>query len=37
VSLGEVPEILLSECWNDMRSIAEMGTGFDPNWESKRD
>lgn len=35
VQLVDVPEILLSECWNDARSIAEQGTGFDPDWERK--
>jgi uncharacterized protein DUF4132/HEAT repeat protein len=35
VPLSEVPSILLSECWNDMQSIAAQGTGFDPDWEKK--
>jgi hypothetical protein len=35
VPMGEVPPGLLSECWNDMRSIAAEGSGFDPNWQSK--
>ncbi len=34
-TLGEVPPVLLSECWNDLRSIAAEGTGFDPDWERK--
>jgi hypothetical protein len=33
--LGDVPAILLTECWNDLRIIAEQGTGFDPDWERK--
>ncbi len=33
--LSEVPPVLLSECWNDMRSIAAEGPGFDPDWEQK--
>jgi hypothetical protein len=33
--LGEVPAVLLSECWNDLRSIATEGPGFDPEWEKK--
>jgi hypothetical protein len=33
--LGEVPVILLNECWNDLRTIAAEGTGFDPDWEKK--
>ena len=33
--LAEVPTILLSECYHDLRSIAALGTGFDPDWEKK--
>lgn len=33
--LAEVPTILLSECYHDLRSIAAQGTGFDPDWEKK--
>jgi hypothetical protein len=33
--LGEVPAVLLSECWNDMRIAAADGPGFDPDWEKK--
>jgi hypothetical protein len=33
--LGEVPAVLLSECWNDLRLIAAEGPGFDPEWEKK--
>ena len=33
LSLAEVPTILLGECWNEMRSIAAEGSGFDANWE----
>jgi hypothetical protein len=35
MSLGEVPPVLLSECWNDIRQIAAEGPGFDPEWEKK--
>lgn len=35
VRLGEVPPVLLSECWNDLRLIAADGTGFDKEWEKK--
>jgi hypothetical protein len=35
VQLSEIPPILLSECYNDMKSIADQGTGFDPEWEKK--
>ncbi|MHB1001336.1 MAG: DUF4132 domain-containing protein [Armatimonadota bacterium] len=37
LTLGEVPPVLLSECWNDMREIAEYGSGFDAEWEKKTD
>ena len=33
--LGKVPPVLLSEVWNDLRSIAAQGTGYDPDWEKK--
>ncbi len=33
--LSEVPAVLLSECWNDLRIIAAEGPGFDPDWEKK--
>jgi hypothetical protein len=33
--LGEVPPVLLSECWNDLRQIAAEGPGFDAEWEKK--
>ncbi len=35
VSLTEVPRVLLSECWHDLKTIADAGTGYDPDWESK--
>jgi hypothetical protein len=35
VSLGEVPKVLLSECWNDLRIMAADGSGFDPDWPNK--
>lgn len=35
MTLGEVPSVLLSECWNDMRLMAADGPGFDPDWEKK--
>ena len=37
MALSEVPAVLLSECWNDLRQIAAEGTGFDPDWEKKSD
>jgi hypothetical protein len=33
--LEDVPAVLLSECHNDLASIAAAGTGFDPEWEKK--
>ena len=35
VHLGEVPAVLLVECWNDIRAIAAEGSGYDPEWEKK--
>jgi hypothetical protein len=32
--LGQVPAVLVSECWQDLRLLAA-GTGFDPEWEKK--
>jgi hypothetical protein len=32
--LGEIPGVLLSECWNDMRLLAAEGA-FDADWEKK--
>ena len=31
----DVPGVLLSECYNDLRLIAAEGTGFDPDWQKK--
>jgi len=33
--LREVPPVLLSECRNDLASIAAQGPGYDPDWEKK--
>lgn len=33
--LSKVPNVLLSECYNDLRLIASEGTGFDPEWQKK--
>jgi hypothetical protein len=33
--LGEVPAVILSECLNDMRTVAAEGSGVDPDWQSK--
>jgi hypothetical protein len=35
VELADVPAVLLSECWNDVREIAAEGLGFDPEWQAK--
>lgn len=35
LTLDEVPAVLLSECYNDLRTIADAGTGYDPEWEKK--
>jgi hypothetical protein len=35
LTLGDVPAVLVSECWQDMRLLAAEGTGFDPEWEKK--
>ena len=35
MALDEVPAVLLSECFNDLRAIAATGTGQDPEWEKK--
>jgi hypothetical protein len=31
--LCDLPAVLVSECWNDIRLAAADGKGFDPNWE----
>lgn len=33
--LGDVPAVLLTECFHDLRTIAAAGTGFDPEWRTK--
>jgi Domain of unknown function (DUF4132) len=35
VPLGDVPPVLLAECWHDLHEIAGKGTGFDPDWNKK--
>lgn len=32
---GEVPDILWSEAYNDLRDLAQQGSGFDPDWQKK--
>jgi hypothetical protein len=33
--LSEVPAVLLSEAYNDLRLMAAEGSGYDPDWERK--
>lgn len=35
VELSQVPAILLSETYHDLRQIAAQGSGFDPDWQEK--
>ncbi len=35
LTLGELPRVLLSECWNDLRMAAAEGPGFSPDWEKQ--
>ena len=35
LTLGEVPGLLLSECYQDLRQLAAEGKGFDPQWAEK--
>jgi hypothetical protein len=35
LTLGDVPAVLLSECWHDLRLLAAEGPGFDPEWQKK--
>ena len=35
IALGEVPPVLLAECWQDLHDIAAKGSGFDPDWQKK--
>jgi hypothetical protein len=34
-TLGEIPRVLLSECYNDVRLMAADGTGYDAEWGKK--
>jgi len=33
--LGEVPPVLLTEAWNDIKKIAAAGGGYDAEWKKK--
>ncbi len=35
LTLGELPRVLLSECWNDIRMAAAEGSGFADDWEKQ--
>jgi hypothetical protein len=35
MALEDVPKVLLSECYNDLRLIAAEGTGHDTEWQKK--
>jgi hypothetical protein len=35
LALGDVPAVLASECWQDVRTLAAEGAGFDPEWDEK--
>ncbi|UZN04246.1 DUF4132 domain-containing protein [Cellulomonas sp. S1-8] len=35
LTLGDVPAVLVSECWHDLAQLAAQGTGFDPDWQKK--
>jgi Domain of unknown function (DUF4132) len=35
LSLGELPPVLLSECWNDMRMAAAEGSGYAADWQQQ--
>jgi hypothetical protein len=35
LTLGQLPRVLLAECWNDMRLAAAEGSGFAADWEKQ--
>jgi len=35
LTLGELPRVLLAECWNDIRMAAADGPGFAPDWQKQ--
>lgn len=35
LALGELPRVLLAECWNDIRMAAADGTGFAADWQKQ--
>ena len=35
VPLDKIPAVLLTECYNDVKTLAAEGAGFDPEWRKK--
>jgi hypothetical protein len=35
LEFGELPRVLISECWNDIRMAAADGPGFAADWEKQ--
>ncbi|MBC7797710.1 MAG: DUF4132 domain-containing protein, partial [Pyrinomonadaceae bacterium] len=35
LKIKDVPPVVLCEVWNDMKTIAQSGTGFDADWKKK--
>ena len=35
LTLGQLPHVLLTECWNDVRMAAAEGSGFAEDWEKQ--
>ncbi|MCB9396259.1 MAG: DUF4132 domain-containing protein [Acidobacteria bacterium] len=35
LALKQVNQVILSECWNDLKQIADSGMGYDPDWQKK--
>lgn len=35
LTLGELPQVLLAECWNDIRMAAAEGSGFAEDWQKQ--
>lgn len=35
LTLGDVPAVLVSECWHDLSQLAAQGSGFDQDWQKK--
>lgn len=33
--LSDIPPVLLSECWNDLKTASKAGTGYDKDWQKK--